>query len=101
RTSSGLLHMLGARPLLGRLLLPEEDKPGKPAVAIHSYNLWKRLFNSDAKIIGRSITLNGNQFTVAGVLRPDFRLNSEVMSAEGPTDKKELFFALPLGADAV
>src|SRR5579863_9091445 len=48
RTSSGLLHMLGARPLLGRVLLPEEDKPGKPPVAILSYNLWKRLFNSDA-----------------------------------------------------
>ena len=43
RTSSGLLHMLGARPLLGRVLLPEEDKPGKPAVAILSYRLWKRL----------------------------------------------------------
>ena len=48
RTSSSLLHMLGARPLLGRLLLPEEDKPGKPQVAILSYSLWKRLFNSDA-----------------------------------------------------
>lgn len=33
RTQSSLLRMLGARPLLGRLLLPEEDKPGKPAVA--------------------------------------------------------------------
>src|ERR1017187_97987 len=101
RTSSGLLHMLGARTLLGRLLLPEEDKPGKPAVAILSYHLWKRLFNSDAKIIGRSITLNGNQFTVAGVLRPDFRLNSEVMPAEGPMDKVDIFLPLPLGADAV
>ncbi|HXM45220.1 MAG TPA: ABC transporter permease [Bryobacteraceae bacterium] len=101
RTSSGLLHMLGARPLLGRVLLPEEDKPGKPQVAILSYNLWKRLFNSDAKIIGRSITLNGNQFTVAGVLRRDFRLNSEVMPAEGPMDKVDIFLPLPLGADAV
>src|ERR1039457_3998101 len=101
RTSSGLLHMLGARPLLGRLLLPEEDKPGKPQVAILSYRLWKRLFNSDAKVVGRSITLNGNQFTVAGVLRPDFRLNSEVMPAEGPMDKMDIFVPLPLGADAV
>jgi predicted permease len=101
RTSSGLLHMLGARPLLGRLLLPEEDKPGKPAVAILSYRVWTRLFNSDAKIIGRGITLNGNQFTVAGVLRPEFRLNSEVMPAEGPMDKVDIFLPLPLGADAV
>jgi predicted permease len=101
RTSSGLLHMLGAKPLLGRVLLPEEDKPGKPVVAILSYNLWKRLFNSDAAVIGRSITLNGNQVTVAGVLRPEFRLNSEVMPAEGPMDKADIFLPLPLGADAV
>jgi hypothetical protein len=33
RTESSLLQMLGARPPLGRLLLPEEDKPGKPAVS--------------------------------------------------------------------
>jgi len=101
RTSSGLLHMLGARPMLGRVLLPEEDKPGKPPVAILSYNLWKRLFNSDAKVIGRSITLNGSQFTVAGVLRSDFRLNSEVMPAEGPMNKMDIFLPMPLGADAV
>src|SRR6202034_87786 len=101
RTSSGLLHMLGARRLLGRVLLPEEDKPGKPQVAVLSYGLWKRVFNSDAKIVGRSITLNGNQFTVAGVLRSEFRLNSEVMPAEGPMDKVDIFLPLPLGADAV
>jgi len=101
QTSSGLLHMLGARPLLGRVLRPEEDQPGKPQVAILSYGLWKRLFNSDAKIVGRSITLNGKPFTVAGVLRPEFRLNSEVMPAEGPLDKVDIFLPLPLGADAV
>jgi MacB-like periplasmic core domain len=46
-TQSSLLQMLGARPLLGRLLVPEEDKAGKPTVAILSDRLWKRLFNSD------------------------------------------------------
>src|SRR5580704_10272778 len=101
RTSSGLFHMLGARAMLGRVLLPEEDQPGKPQVAILSYRLWKRLFNSDKTIVGRNITLNGNTFTVAGVLQPDFLLNSEVMPAEGPMDKVDIFLPLPLGADAV
>jgi predicted permease len=100
RTSSNLLRMLGAKPLLGRLLLPEEDKPGKPPVAILSYGLWKRLFGSDPKILGKSLTLNGNQFLVTGVLRPEFRLNAEVMPAEEPMDRVELFVPLPLGADA-
>jgi predicted permease len=100
RTSSTLFHMLGAKPLLGRLLLPEEDKPGKPQVAILSYRLWRRLFGSDPQIVGRSITLDGNPYTVAGVLRPDFLLNSEVMPAEVPVDKVNVFLPLPLGADA-
>ena len=100
RTSSHLFRLLGARPLYGRLLLPEEDKPGKPPVAILSYALWRRLFQSDPKVVGRSITLNGSQFLVTGVLRPDFRLNSEVMPAEGPMDKADIFLPLPLGADA-
>jgi hypothetical protein len=98
-SSSTLFHMLGAKPLLGRLLLPEEDKPGKPAVAVLSHRLWKRVFNSDSNIVGKSITLNGGQHTVAGVLRPEFRLNSEVMPAEGPMDKADVFLPLPFGAE--
>jgi predicted permease len=86
--------------LLGRVLLPEEDKPGKPAVAILSYRLWRRLFNSDSRIVGKSIRLNGEPYMVAGVLRPEFLLNSEAMPAEGPMDKVDAFLPLPLGADA-
>ena len=53
RTQSSLLEMLGAKALLGRLLLPEEDKPGKPAVAILSDRIWKRVFNSDPEHCGQ------------------------------------------------
>ena len=98
--SSTLLHMLGARPLLGRLLLPEEDKPGKPAVAILSYRLWRRFFSSDPRIVGKSITLNGDQRTVVGVLAPEFQLSSEAMPAEVSMDKADIFLPLPLGVEA-
>ena len=98
---SSLLTMFGAKPLLGRTLLPEEDKPGKPAVAILSYGAWQRLFNSDRTVIGKSITLNGKSFTVVGVLERSFMLNAEVMPSEGPMDKVDLFLPLPLGPDAV
>jgi len=110
-TSSSLFHLLGARPLYGRLLLPADDKPGQPAVAILSYGIWKRLFNSDPQIVGRSITVNGvggggtgtdkNQFTVAGVLGPEFLLNDEVMPTVASIRQMEIFLPLPLGADAV
>ena len=101
RGQSSLLRMLGAKPMFGRLLLPEEDKPGKPIAAILSERVWKRLFSSDPNIVGKSITLNGNQCIVAGVLRRDFMLNAEVMPSEGPMDKVDVFLPLPLGADAV
>jgi predicted permease len=110
-TSSSLFHLLGAKPLYGRLLLPEDDKPGHAAVVILSHRFWKRLFNSDPKIVGKSITLNGmgnngsgtdkNQFTVAGVLRPDFLLNAEIMPTVASTQQMDVFLPLPFGADAV
>ena len=59
RTSSSLFRLLGAKPLHGRLLLPEEDVPGKPPVVILSYGFWRRMFGADPDVIGRSITLNG------------------------------------------
>ena len=92
--------MFGAKALLGRTLLPEEDKPGRPAVAILSYGAWQRLFNSDPAIVGKSITLDGKSFTVAGVLDRSFMLNAEVMPSEGPMDKIDIFLPLPLGPDA-
>jgi predicted permease len=100
RTQSSLMKILGARTRLGRVLLPEEDKPGKPAVAILSERIWRRLFNSDPEIVGRSITLDGNAYTVAGVLQRGFLLNAEVMPSEEPMDKVDVFLPLPLAADA-
>jgi predicted permease len=100
RTQSSLLTMLGAKALLGRTLLPEEDRPGQPPVAILSNRAWQRLFNSDPAIIGKSITLDGIAYAVAGVLPRTFIINAEVMPSEGPMDKVDIFLPLPLGADA-
>lgn len=100
RTQSTLLKMLGAKPLLGRLLLPEEDKPGKPDVAILTQRVWRRLFNADPAIVGKTIVLNGNPFVVAGVLQGSFMLDAEVMPSELPMDKMDIFAPLPLDADA-
>src|SRR6185503_918905 len=53
-TSSSLFHLLGAKPLYGRLLLPEEDRPGKAPVVILSHGFWRRMFGGDPNIIGRT-----------------------------------------------
>ena len=101
RAQSSLLRILGAQPQLGRLPSPDEDLPGKPPVVILSDAIWKRLFSSDPGIIGKSITLGGNPFTVAGVLKPGFVLNAEIMPSEGPLANVDAYLPLPLGADAV
>ncbi len=110
RTSSSLFHLLGARPLHGRLLLAEEDTLGKPAVVVLSYGFWRRLFDADPNVVGRSITLNGfgagsgadkNLYTVVGVLGRDFLLNEEVMPTVSSIRQMDVFLPLPFGADAV
>jgi predicted permease len=101
RAQSSLLNIFSARAGLGRLLLPEDDAPGKPPVAILSYLTWQRLFHSDPGIVGQSIILDGHPFTVAGVLERGFTLNAEVLPSEGPMDKVDIYLPLPLGPDAV
>ncbi len=110
QTSSSLFTLLGAKPLYGRLLRPDEDVPGKPAVVILSYGFWKRAFNADPNVVGTSIAMNGfgqgggdakNLFEVAGVLRPDFLLNDEIMPTVASIRQMDVFVPLPFGADAV
>ena len=102
-TSPNLFHILGARPLYGRLLLPE-DGPGKEPVVVLSHAFWRRLFNSDPNVIGKSLTLNGlntgagdnkNMFTVVGVLPPDFLLNAEIMQTVASITEMDIFLPLP------
>ncbi|MBZ5509354.1 MAG: ABC transporter permease [Acidobacteriia bacterium] len=98
RSSSYLLHLLGAQPLLGRILLPEEDIPGKPPTAVITYGMWRRLFGSDPAILQKNITIDGNSYTVVGVLKPGFAVNHEVMPTNGGLDEAEVFLPLPFTA---
>ena len=100
RTSSSLFTLLGARPLLGRTLLADEDLPGRPLAAVITYGLWKRLFGGDPRIIGQTIVVNGRSCSIAGVLSPAFMLNSEVMPTSDAIGTPEMFLPLPLGPDA-
>ena len=77
RVSGDLFHVLGTKLYLGRAFLPEEDRPGGARVAILSYGLWRRLFDTDAHIIDRTIELDGQSFQVIGVLPAGFRFLDE------------------------
>jgi putative ABC transport system permease protein len=72
--SGNYFDMLGAAPALGRAFLQEEDRtPGTHPVVVLSHGLWARRFGSDPGIIGRTLTLNGQAFTVIGVARQGFK----------------------------
>ena len=73
RVSANFLHILGVSPLLGRSFLPKEDRPGAPAVAMISAELWRRRFGGDSSVIGKAATLAGTSYTIVGVLPPRFQ----------------------------
>jgi putative ABC transport system permease protein len=71
--TAGLFDMLGARPIQGRTFLPDEDQPGKPHVVVISERLWRRRFGADPKLLGSSITLDGQAATVIGIMPASFQ----------------------------
>ncbi|MGA2096596.1 MAG: ABC transporter permease [Candidatus Acidiferrum sp.] len=70
--SAGYFSVLGVQPFLGRDFAPEEDRGDGQRVAIITYNLWKRRFGADPAQIGQKILLNGEPFTLIGVMPKGF-----------------------------
>jgi putative ABC transport system permease protein len=70
--TAGVLPLLGVSPIKGRLFQPEESTLGRDDVVIISARLWQRRFNSDPRIIGTKLPLNGKNFTVVGVMPAGF-----------------------------
>ena len=63
---------LGVLPAAGRLIAPDDDRSGTPAIAVLSYAYWQRRFNNDPAVVGRSILIDNVPFTVVGVSAPGF-----------------------------
>jgi predicted permease len=74
RMSATLLPLLGVTPAQGRAILPSDELPGAPPVALLTDRFWDTAFKRDANMVGRDILLDGRHTTVVGVLPPDFRL---------------------------
>lgn len=73
RVNASFFPMLGVSPAMGRNFSAEEDRPGGERVAILSHGLCLRRFGGGAQAIGRTVTLDGESYTVIGVLPPRFR----------------------------
>src|SRR5262249_12302421 len=81
--TDNLFSVLGVNALLGRAFTPEDSKPGQNTVVVLSYGLWQRRFGADPNVIGRKVMLNAMDYTVIGVMPPDFKWHVRKNSQTG------------------
>ncbi|MGA9769123.1 MAG: ABC transporter permease [Blastocatellia bacterium] len=74
--STNFFSVLGVAPAMGRDFLPEENEPGAIPVVIMSHALWQRRYGADPDLIGKTINVNDKDFTIIGILPPDFQFFS-------------------------
>jgi predicted permease len=102
--SPSFFSVLGMTPLLGRGFLPRDAQKGSNQGVVITWWAWRRLFNSDPKVIGRAIKIKGEQRVVVGVLAKDFDfpIINEMPTGESPgkTAPYEMFQTfVPQGED--
>jgi predicted permease len=100
RVSSSMFSLLGANAMIGRVFQSEEDQPGKPLTVILCYGFWQRYFGGENDVIGKTLTMNGNDYTVVGVMPAGFSLNKEVMPAVNGIQIADLLVPLPMSETA-
>jgi len=73
RVTANFFDVLGVSPFLGRGFRPGEDAPNAARIALLTYGLWQQQFGGDTGVVGRPLTLNGEPYTIVGVLPPEFQ----------------------------
>jgi predicted permease len=96
RVSASLFRTLGVSPMLGRNIFPEEDQPGHSNEMILSYGLWRRRFNADPGIVGRSVKIDGHDCLVIGVMPPEFNFPLRRSAVHTPSPYVEFWAPLRL-----
>ena len=72
RAAANFFGVLGAKPMLGRVFLPEDEQAGQSQAVVLSYGLWQRRFGGDRTIVGQTVKLDGLSRTVIGVMDKKF-----------------------------
>lgn len=72
RVSDGFFSTLGVRAMLGRTFLPGEDQPGRARIVVLSYGTWLKRFGARQDIVGKTVNLSGDTWTIVGVLPREF-----------------------------
>jgi predicted permease len=72
RVTANYFQLTGVSAIWGRTLLPDDDSPSAPRVAMISYLLWQRRFGGGPQVLGQVLSLNGDAYTVVGIMPPEF-----------------------------
>ncbi len=83
-STQNLFSVLGVKAMLGRVFLPEEDRPGAHHVVLISDRLWRGRFGSSRTLVGHDILLNGDKYTVIGVMPPGFEFPKKDIDVWAP-----------------
>lgn len=73
QVGDGFFKVMRGTPMLGRVFTPEEQEEGKDFVIVLGHGLWQRRFGSDPNIVGKTVLMSGRNYTVVGVMGPEFR----------------------------
>jgi putative ABC transport system permease protein len=71
--TAGFFETMGTNPLRGRTFSSQDYQPGNERVVVISHSLWQRRFGGDQNLVGQKLTLNGQPYTVVGVMPPEFQ----------------------------
>jgi putative ABC transport system permease protein len=71
--TGNFFQAMGVNAALGRVFLPENEKPGSEQVVVLSHDLWQRRFGGEPSVVGKTLTLDGKNYEVLGVAPPDFK----------------------------
>jgi len=74
RVTGNFFQTLGVRPIHGRLLTPDDDRPEQPLAVVLSHELWRDRFGGDPGVVGSAVSVDGQPRRVVGVLPPAFRV---------------------------
>src|SRR5688572_1838225 len=91
RASANFFSVLGVDPVIGRTFQQGEDQPNGPRVAVLTYGFWQRRFGGDHGVLDKAITINGENYTVVGVLPASFQFalrNSDLWIPYQPTQNQ-------------
>jgi putative ABC transport system permease protein len=76
RATGNFFTVLGVEAALGRIIVPDDARPGSPKVVVLTWKLWQRRYGGRRDVVGRTVPLNGEPYTIVGVLPESFSFRS-------------------------